>query len=214
MLRGESKAGQEQFMELTTRTLASTEESSTLRIQPNGFHETPQVLVQPIEGAWDASIVAALRRWSIPALRLALGLIFVWFGALKVFGVSPVTPLLKETYTFMALPAFTIILGVWEIVVGIGLVFKLALRPTLFLLCLHLAGTFVAIWLAPSLFFLHRNPLVLTANGEFVLKNLVLLTAGLVIGGHELSQLPKLSAQAKIGRNERTNQAVYEQEAT
>jgi len=72
----------------------------------------------------------------------------------------------------------------------------------LFLLCLHLAGTFIAISLAPSLFFLHSNPLVLTANGEFVLKNLVLLTAGLVIGGKELSQLPARSERAEIQTNE------------
>lgn len=199
-------------MELTTPTLVSSEENATSRIQSNGFHET--ALAQPIETAWDGSVIAALRRWSIPALRLALGLIFLWFGALKVFGVSPVTPLLKQTFSFLALPAFTILLGVWEMVIGIGLLLKLALRHTLFLLCLHLAGTFVAISLAPSLFFLHGNPLVLTANGEFVLKNLVLLTAGLVVGGYELSHLPKLSTQAQIRRKERANKDVREQGAT
>ena len=197
-------------MELINRTLASTEETSTLRIQPNGFHETPLVLVQRIPAAWNGSIVPALQRWSIPALRMALGLVFLWFGALKVFGVSPITPMLRETYSFMALPIFTVLLGVWEMMIGIGLVFKLALRHTLILMCLHLAGTFVAIWLAPSHFFLHGNPLVLTVNGEFVVKNFVLLTAGLVIGGHELSYLPKLSAQAQMERNERTTEGVGE----
>jgi uncharacterized membrane protein YkgB len=197
-------------MELTTRTLASSEENATLGIQPNGFHETRPVLVQTIEGPWEDSMVAALQRWSIPALRLTLGLIFLWFGALKVLGISPITPLLKQTYSFMANPVFTILLGVWEMLIGVGLVFRLAVRHTLFLLCLHLAGTFVAIWLAPSLFFLHRNPLMLTVNGEFVLKNLVLLTAGLVIGGHELSRLPR----ARIRRNERTRQDAREQRAT
>ena len=189
-------------MELTTRTLVPTEEKPTPRIQPNGFHETAQVLAASTETDWDGSVVAALQRWSIPALRLALGLIFLWFGALKVFGVSPVTPLLKQTLSFLALPTFTILLGVWEMVIGIGLLLKLALRYTLFLLCLHLAGTFIAISLAPSLFFLHSNPLLLTANGEFVLKNLVLLTAGLVIGGKELSQLPARSARTEIQTNE------------
>jgi putative oxidoreductase len=201
-------------MELITRTLASTEENPTLRIEPNGFQETPQVFLQTIPAAWDDSVHAALQRWSIPALRLALGVVFLWFGALKVFGVSPITPLLRETYSFMALPAFTVLLGVWETLIGIGLILKLALRHTLVLLCLHLAGTFVAIWLSPSHFFLHDNPLVLTENGEFVVKNLVLLTAGLVIGGHELSHLPKRFAQAQIKGNERTNEGVSEQGAT
>jgi putative oxidoreductase len=200
-------------MELTTATLVSTDEKSTLGIRSNGFHETAHVLAQPIETGWDGTVLAALQRWSIPALRLALGLIFLWFGALKVFGVSPVTPLLKQTISFLALPAFTILLGVWEMAIGIGLLLKLALRQTLFLLCLHLAGTFVAISLAPSLFFLHSNPLVLTVTGEFVLKNLVLLTAGLVIGGHELSHSPKPSTQAQIRRNERADEDVQEQGA-
>lgn len=201
-------------MEFITQTPASTEERPILRIQPNGFHETPHVHVQPLPAAWDGLVVRALQRWSLPALRLALGLVFLWFGCLKVFGVSPITPLLRETYSFMAVPVFTVLLGVWEMMIGIGLVFKLALRQTLFLMCLHLAGTFLAIWLAPSHFFLHGNPLVLTANGEFVVKNFVLLTAGLVIGGHELSHLPKLSAQGQRKRNERTNEGVSEQGAT
>jgi uncharacterized membrane protein YkgB len=200
-------------MELTTRKLSLTENNATL-IRPNGGHEGRRVIAQTIEYTCDGSIVAALRRWSIPALRLALGLIFLWFGALKVLGVSPITPLLKQTYTFMSNPAFTILLGVWEIMIGIGLMFRVAVRHTLFLLCLHLTGTFLAIWLAPSLFFSHRNPLMLTLNGEFVLKNLVLLTAGLAIAGQELSHLPKLSAPARVRANERTNQDVSEQRGT
>lgn len=197
-------------MESITRTLASTEENTSLPIQPNGFQETRHLLLQATTAGWDDSILAALQRWSVPALRLALGLVFLWFGALKVFGVSPITPMLRETYSFMTLPVFTVVLGVWEMLIGVGLVFKLALRQTLCLMCLHLAGTFVALWLAPSHFFLHGNPLVLTVNGEFVVKNLVLLTAGLVIGCNESSHLPKRVAQAHMKRNERTNEGVAE----
>src|SRR6266478_2838914 len=149
-----------------TRTLVSTEENTSLPIQPNGFQETRHFLLHATKAGWDDSILAALQRWSVPGLRLALGLVFLWFGALKVFGVSPITPMLRETYTFMALPIFTVVLGVWEMLIGVGLVFKQALRLTLCLMCLHLAGTFAALWLAPSHIFLHGNPLVLTLNGQ------------------------------------------------
>src|SRR5205814_4629578 len=98
-------------------------------------------VLRPSIKTWDDSVLVAFQRWSVPALRIALGLVFLWFGALKVFGVSPVTPMLKATFPFMALPAFTIALGAWEILIGIGLVFKLALRHALLLLCLHLMGT-------------------------------------------------------------------------
>jgi putative oxidoreductase len=199
-------------MELITRTLASTEEKASLPIQPNGFRETRHFLLQRNPAGWVDSVGAALQRWSVPGLRLALGLVFLWFGALKVFGVSPITPMLRETYSFMALPVFTVALGAWEMLIGVGLVFKLALRHTLVLMCLHLVGTFVALCLAPSHFFLHGNPLVLTVNGEFVVKNVVLFTAGLVIGCNETSHL-RDRAQARTTGNPRTNEGVAEQGA-
>ena len=79
-------------MEPITRTLASTDDNTALPIQPNVFQEKSVALLRTTAAAWDQHIVGALHRWSIPALRLALGLVFVWFGALKVFGVSPVDP--------------------------------------------------------------------------------------------------------------------------
>lgn len=192
-------------MESITRTLAPTDDNAALSIEPNVFQEKPPALLRATAAAWDELILGALHRWSIPALRLALGIVFVWFGALKLFGVSPVTSMLRETYTFLALPGLTVLLGAWEMLIGFGLVSKLALRQTLYLMCLHLAGTFVALWLAPSHFFLHGNPLVLTADGEFVVKNLVLLTAGLVIGANESSRVTKRVVQAPVKPNERTN---------
>lgn len=146
-------------------------------------------MLEPAKLTWDEPIIAFLHRWSIPTLRVALGFVFIWFGALKLFGVSPVIPMLRQTYGFLPLPLFAPLLGIWELLVGSGLIFRRALRRTLVLLCLHLIGTFVAVWLAPQLFFLNSNPLLLTSNGEFVVKNLVLVTAGLVVGGHELIPL-------------------------
>jgi uncharacterized membrane protein YkgB len=78
---------------------------------------------------------------------------------------------------------------VWEVLVGLGLTFKWALRCALGLLCLHLAGTFLALLLAPALFFQDGNLLRLTVEGEFVVKNMVLIAAALVIAGHEIKPL-------------------------
>jgi putative oxidoreductase len=189
--------------------LAPTQERITLAIQSNALQEGSQVHLQPTAG-WGDSVLDALRYWSVPALRLTLGLVFLWFGALKVFGVSPVTPMLREAYSFMALPAFIVLLGGWEMLIGIGLIFKVALPYTLCLMCLHLAGTFAALALAPSYFFLHGNPLLLTVNGEFVVKNVVLLTAGLVIGSNELSHLSKRVEPAQTSLYGRSSEAVGE----
>jgi uncharacterized membrane protein YkgB len=169
---------------MATQTLTS-DEGAPFRVEPVVIAPSPDAVLQPAIRTWDDCILIAFQRWSVPALRIAMGLVFLWFGALKVFGVSPVTPMLKATYSFMTMPAFIVMLGAWEILIGFGMVFKLALRHTLLLLCLHLMGTLTAVWLAPSYFFVHGNPLVLTVSGEFVAKNLVFLMAGFVIAGHE-----------------------------
>ena len=140
----------------------------------------------------DDFLITLLRTWSIPALRLALGVIFLWFGALKLLGVSPVLSLVQQTYSFIPVHPFFFVLGFWEMGIGCGLIFNRALRLTLIFLCIHLLGTFLALLQAPSLFFLHDNPLWLTTEGEFVVKNLVLVAAGLVIGGHQVKPRMKV----------------------
>ena len=139
----------------------------------------------------DALLLTMLRRWSIPALRLALGIVFLWFGALKIFGSSPVILLIERTFTFLPLHLFVPVLGGWEMLIGVGIIFKRALRFVLVLLCIHLVGTFVALCLNPHDFFLHGFLLSLTADGEFVMKNLVLIAAALVIAGHEVKPLTR-----------------------
>lgn len=146
---------------------------------------SPDFVVQQ----WHDYFLGLLHRWSIPALRLTLALIFLWFGALKLFGASPVVKILEHTYWFLPVRTFAVAIGVWEMLVGTGLMFKWALRCTVGLLCLHLAGTFLALVLAPVLFFQDGNLLRLTVEGEFVLKNMVLIAAALVIGGHEIKPL-------------------------
>jgi uncharacterized membrane protein YkgB len=137
----------------------------------------------------DELLLGMLRRRSITALRLALGSVFLWFGALKVFGSSPVASLIQATYRFMPLGIFVLLLGVWEMAIGVGIILKRALRGVLILLGFHLIGTFTAIWFNPSIFFVQGVPFCLTVDGEFVIKNLVLITAALVIAGYELKPL-------------------------
>lgn len=135
---------------------------------------------------FDNLFIDRMRRFSMPMLRMALGVIFLWFGLLKIFGASPVVELIGSTYSFLPKEQFVLFVGIWEAAIGLGLIGKFALRATLALLWLQMSGTFVALVLAPDIFFLHGNPLLLTLEGEFVMKNIVLITASLVIGGHEI----------------------------
>ncbi len=130
----------------------------------------------------DALVIAWLRRWSEPILRISLAIVFVWFGALKVFGVTPVADLVADTVYWFDPDWVVPALGVFEIAVGLGLAFKLVPRLVLALFALQMLGTFLVFVLQPGVAFQDGNPLLLTVEGEFVIKNLVLLAAGLVIG--------------------------------
>ncbi len=130
----------------------------------------------------DQKVSAFLRRWSIPTLRVSLAIVFVWFGALKVFDVTPVADLVGRTVYWFD-PSWVVpVLGVLEIVVGLGLLSKIALRPILGLFAVQMLGTFLVLVLLPEVSFEDGNPLLLTVEGEFVVKNLVLLSAGMVVG--------------------------------
>lgn len=132
--------------------------------------------------AIDDRIRATLRRRSVPALRMSLAVVFVWFGALKVFDVTPVDDLVAQTVYF-ADPAVVVpVLGVAEVLIGLGLAFRVAIRIVTFLLLTQLAGTALVLVVLPEVAFVDGNPLLLTTEGEFVIKNLVLISAGLVIG--------------------------------
>ena len=130
----------------------------------------------------DDSITAFLRRWSVTLLRVSIAVVFVWFGALKVFGVTPVTDLVANTVYWVDSDWFVPVLGLFEITVGLLLLARRALRVTLGLFAAQMAGTFMVMIVQPEVAFQDGNPLLLTVEGEFVIKNLVLLTAGMVVG--------------------------------
>lgn len=138
--------------------------------------------------SFDSFFIDTMQGKGISVLRLSLAVVYIWFGVLKVLGVTPVASLIKATYPSFPEPLFMTVLGLWEIAIGIGLVYKMFLRITLALLWLQMAGIFFGFLLSPSLYFLQGNPLLLSINGEFVIKNLVLVAASLVIGGYEVKR--------------------------
>ena len=141
----------------------------------------------PATGGWwdrlDQRMVRFMTAWGTRILRVCLGVVFLWFGLLKVIGQSPVANLVAETVPWFPSTVFVPVLGVWEMLVGSGLLFSVALRLTLLLFWLQMAGTLLVLVLRPDIAFHQGNLLLLTTEGEFVIKNLVLIAAGLVVGG-------------------------------
>mgnify|MGYP001606478885 CR=1 FL=1 len=114
------------------------------------------------------------------ALRISLGLVFLWFGALKLFGYNPVYELVYASFPWFAHGLGNLILGAGEALIGLGLLTNVFPKFTHAVLLLHLAGTFTVFITGPELMFSPYFP-VLTLSGEFVFKNVVLAMAGLVV---------------------------------
>lgn len=131
---------------------------------------------------FDAGMIRVMRGYGIPLLRVTLAVVFIWFGVLKLIGRSPVVELIAQMVYWLPPERFVPWLGLWELVVGVGLLFRVALRLTLLLFWLQMAGTFLVLVLRPDIAFQRGNPLFLTTLGEFVIKNLVLIAAGIVVG--------------------------------
>lgn len=121
-----------------------------------------------------------LSRVSIPLLRCSLGIVFVWFGGLKIAGLSPVAELVGATVGLNPV-WFVPMLGAFEVLLGLALLPSSPNRFVLAAMVIHLAGTFLVFVVQPQVAFQHGNGLALTTEGEFVLKNLVLIAAGLVV---------------------------------
>lgn len=142
-------------------------------------------MIKQLETQWerlDRTMIAFMTAYGTRLLRVALAVTFIWFGALKIVGRSPVADLVAQTVYWLPPPFFVRFLGWWELVIGVGLLSGAVLRLVLLLFWLQMAGTFLVLVLRPEFAFQAGNPLLLTVTGEFVIKNLVLIAAGLVIG--------------------------------
>jgi len=135
----------------------------------------------------DAQITTWMAKHGVTFARLALGAVFLWFGALKFFpGLSPAEALAGRTIeriTFgtitpdVALP----VLATWECLIGIGLLTGVALRATLLLLFTQMLGTLLPLALFPAETFV-IFPFVPTLEGQYIIKNVVLISAAIIVG--------------------------------
>ena len=130
----------------------------------------------------DRSITRWMARYGLTVLRLGLGIVFLWFGALKLVpGLSPAEELVRNTTYFIDPDLFLPILAIWEMVIGLGLIFGKFMRITLLLLFLQMAGTALPLVILPEAVWT-TFPYGLTLEGQYIIKNLVIIGAALVLG--------------------------------
>jgi len=130
----------------------------------------------------DPAISGWMNRHGLFLLRIALAIIFIWFGVLKTVGMSPADELVRRTVYWFPPDIFIPLLGYWEITIGACLLFRPLIRVALFLLFLQMPGTMLPLVLLPEVCFT-SIPFGLTIEGQYVIKNIVLIGAAIVIGG-------------------------------
>jgi uncharacterized membrane protein YkgB len=142
----------------------------------------------------DKQIAGFMRRTGTIALRVSLGIIFIWFGLLKTAGLSPAEPLVVATVGWMPFfdaMTWVIIIGWWEVIIGVFFLFRATIRIAIPLLAMQMVGTFLpliiltAVTFQPGLF-----PYAPTMEGQYIIKNLLIISAALVVGGTVRGDVP------------------------
>ena len=130
----------------------------------------------------DQHIANWMYKYGMLVLRFSLAVVFIWFGALKPLGISPAEELVKRTVYWLPPDLFLSLLGFWEVAIGVCLLYRPFIRAAILLLFLQMPGTMLPLILLPEVCFT-TFPFGLTLEGQYIIKNLILISAGLVIGG-------------------------------
>ena len=141
---------------------------------------------EKIVGKYFDKVDQVITKWmgenGLVILRISLGIVFFWFGVLKFFpGLSPAENLVRNTIYFINPDIFIPILAMWETLIGIGLITGKYMRITLLLLFLQMPGTALPLIVLPGVVW-NKFPFGLTLEGQYIIKNLVLIGGGLVLG--------------------------------
>ena len=135
----------------------------------------------------DRRITEWMAAHGVTLLRIALGVVFLWFGALKLVpGLSPAETLAGRTIealTFGLVPAAVAVpvLALWEVAIGVGLLAGRWMRVTLALLFVQMLGTITPLFLFPAETW-QVFPIAPTLEGQYIIKNIVLVSAAIVLG--------------------------------
>lgn len=165
--------------------------ATTPGLQPLGPRPVPVARIGFLDraAALEAILKAFLERWSIPALRVALGAVFVAFGVLKFFpGVSPLEPLVEATWGVLTFGIVggqlaLVLTAIIETVAGLALISGVFARFGLVMLAIAFVGILSPLVFFPGELFTAGGPTLL---GQYVIKNVVLIAAALVVASKAL----------------------------
>jgi uncharacterized membrane protein YphA (DoxX/SURF4 family) len=158
----------------------------TGKLNKTDMNKILRKLNRGILNKFDERVIRIMKSYSSIAIRLSFGVIFIWFGILKPLHLSPAEDLLKATVVWLPFgsPAhWLIVIGWWEVVIGIFFLFKKTTRLAIILLLTQMVGTFMPLVFLPEVTFQSNNILLPTLEGQYIIKNLIIISAALVLGG-------------------------------
>lgn len=134
--------------------------------------------------------------WKWILLRSSIGFIYLWFGVLKFFqDLSPAEELARTTLTALCFglipePVCYLLLAMLETLIGLMLLLNMFVAKTIKLTFVHLLGTFIPMLIQPEIFF-KDFPFSITLVGQYILKNIVILCALLILYPHKNNKRTK-----------------------
>lgn len=135
---------------------------------------------------FDFWFINLLKRVSVPFARLALFVIFFWFGILKIIGTSPANPmvsdLMEATMPFMTFETFIIFFSIYEILIGISFLIPRFERVAIALLIPHMIMTSLPLFFLPAMTW--QGFMTPTLEGQYIIKNLVIIALAMGIAAH------------------------------
>ncbi len=134
-------------------------------------------------GNFDETLIGWMKRWSMPMARIAIFVVYFWFGILKVSALSPANPLvaslLERTLPFISFDTFIILLGLYEMAIGVVFLIKGWERLAFLLLVLHLITVIMPLILLPAITW--QSAFVPTLEGQYIIKNILIIACAMSI---------------------------------
>jgi uncharacterized membrane protein YphA (DoxX/SURF4 family) len=134
----------------------------------------------------DHIIIKIMRKWFVPVARFSIAIIFIWFGILKVLGLSPagglVHELFDQTIHIISFNTFYVLFAWFEVLIGLLFLFPRFTRLAIPLLCIHMITTAGPLVMLPTESW--SGFLIPTLVGQYIIKNLVIIAASVGIAAH------------------------------
>lgn len=134
----------------------------------------------------DHYILHTIRMISLPVSRIAIFVVYFWFGILKVLGTSPANPLVMNLQhhllPFIGFNEFILLFGLFEMLIGVIFLIRGLERASIALLMIHMIMTILPLFVLPQITW--QGFLTPTLEGQYIIKNLVIIATAIGIAAH------------------------------